>query len=99
MAQVPEDNGCTGFTFPLLRVLNDESRESAAILLGLDVFGEPTVGSRTCLFTAEATSMFSAYLLREPFSFVISLFVLSFESFLFNFTKTLVFETVASPEN
>jgi len=53
------------FTLDLFKVLNEDSRDSGTNLLGLDVFGDPVLDSRACLFAAGATSMLSESLLPE----------------------------------
>lgn len=62
---VTNDVWRAGFTFPLSKPLKEPSRDSAAVLLGLDDFGDPKLPSRACLFEAEATSVISTCLLPE----------------------------------
>lgn len=77
---MPTDIGCAGLDLSLSKFLNGDSRDSAAILIGLDDFGDPILVSRDCLFATGADSIFSASLLEDNCVLKLALLVL-FPSF------------------
>lgn len=65
LERLPKDVWWAIFTFPLSKLLNEVSRDTAAILLGLHDLGDAKLDSVACLLGTGTSSIVSACLLPE----------------------------------